>query len=80
MGTAAELAQSSESLLKKVSSGKIAPSDAREILALMEERRKIMEAEQFEGRLRVLEERASSKPGSEAASLQPGGISSSYTV
>ena len=56
MGTTSELVQSSESVLNKVALGEISMDDAAKLLAMLEQRRKILEAESFERRLRTLEQ------------------------
>ena len=56
MGTTSELVQSSESVLSKVALGEISMDDAAKLLAMLEQRRKILEAESFERRLRTLEQ------------------------
>ena len=56
MGTTSELVQSSESVLSKVALGEISMGDAAKLLAMLEQRRKILEAESFERRLRTLEQ------------------------
>jgi hypothetical protein len=57
MGTAKEISQSAQALLQKVASGKIAPSQARDIFAMLEAQRKIIEVEAFDARLRAIEDR-----------------------
>ena len=53
--TAQELAQSFDSVLKKVCSGHITPSQAHELTALIEARRQLLQSEEFETRLQALE-------------------------
>jgi len=57
MGTAAEISQSSQALLQQVASGKITPSQAHDIFALLEAQRKIIETQDFDARLRAVERR-----------------------
>jgi hypothetical protein len=54
-GSAAELSQSSVKLMKKVTSGQLTPNEGLEIADLMDHRRRIIETENHEGRLRALE-------------------------
>ena len=61
MGSAAELAQASEKLLKQVSAGQISLSDAKRIADLLEQRRHILETESLEQRLRALEQQIDEK-------------------
>jgi hypothetical protein len=63
MGTAEEISQSSQALLEKVASGKITPSQARDIHAMLEAQRKIIETESFDNRLRAIEQRVQGEPG-----------------
>jgi hypothetical protein len=58
MRSAAELSQSSEKLIKKVTSGKIRLSHALGIADLMEHRRQLIETEDHEKRIRAVEQRA----------------------
>jgi hypothetical protein len=58
VGTAEELSQSSEKLIKKVTSGKISLSHALGFADLMEHRRLFIETEDHEKRLRAVEQRA----------------------
>jgi hypothetical protein len=57
MGSATELSQSSEKLMKKVTSGQISLSDATELAGLMDRRRQIIETESHEMRIRAIEEK-----------------------
>ena len=61
MGSAAQLSQASEKLMKRVTSGQISTSEALKIADLLEHRRHIIETENFEMRLRVLEQSAGEK-------------------
>jgi len=71
MGTAEEISQSSQALLEKVASGKITPSQARDIHAMLEAQRKIIETESFDNRLRAIEQRVQGEPGKDPVSLGP---------
>ena len=71
MGTAEEISQSSQALLQKVASGKITPSQARDIHAMLEAQRKIVETESFDNRLRAIEQRVQGEPGKDPVSLGP---------
>jgi hypothetical protein len=53
--TTEELSESFEQILKKVSSGEITLSQARELVVLMEARRDMVKTEEFDKRLRVVE-------------------------
>jgi hypothetical protein len=55
-GSTAELSESSQTILKKVASGQLTPSEALVIGELLESRRRIIETEQMETRLRNLEQ------------------------
>lgn len=57
MGSAAELSQSWEKLMKKLTSGQISLSDASGIADLLDRRRHVIETEDHEKRIRVLEQR-----------------------
>src|SRR5882672_10774882 len=52
--TAAELSQSSEKLMNRVTSGQIGLSDAKGIADLLEQRRQILETENLEKRVRAI--------------------------
>jgi hypothetical protein len=67
MGTAQELSQSFEKVMKKLSSGQISVSEAQGIAALMEVRRRVIETESLEGRLRALEQNQGVRPPAVAA-------------
>jgi hypothetical protein len=56
MGSLEELTKSSEKVLQKVTSGKLSPSEARELNDLMEDRRRVLETEGLEKRVRALEQ------------------------
>jgi hypothetical protein len=66
MATAEELSQTSQHVLNKVAAGQIAPSEGRDISALLEAHRKIIETEEFDKRLRAVEERLQDQPTSDA--------------
>jgi len=53
--TTEELSESFEQILKKVCSGEITLSQARELVVLMEARRDMVKTEEFDKRLRVVE-------------------------
>jgi hypothetical protein len=53
--TAEELAQSSEAVFERLVCGQITVQEAHELSALLEGRRRIMETQDFEARLRTLE-------------------------
>ena len=56
MGSLEELAKSSEKVLQKVASGKLSPGEARNLNDLMEDRRRVLESEELEKRVRALEQ------------------------
>ena len=62
MGSAEELSKSSEKLMKRVFSGHVSPSEALEVAELMDHRRRIIEAENFDMRIRALEQRPERGP------------------
>jgi hypothetical protein len=55
MGTTAELYQSSEKLMQKVTSGQITPNEASILWNMMDDRRSMIVTEDFEKRLCALE-------------------------
>jgi hypothetical protein len=57
MGTAEELAQASERALNQVTSGQIHLRDAKLIAELLEQRRRILETEDLEKRVRAMEQK-----------------------
>jgi hypothetical protein len=57
MGSAVELAQSSQKLMQRVTSGEVSLSDASCITDLMDHHRHILETENLEIRIRVLEQK-----------------------
>ena len=57
MGTAEELAQASETVLQQVISGQIHLRDAKLMVDLLEQRRRILETENLEKRLRAMEQK-----------------------
>lgn len=69
MGTAAELSQSSEKLMNKVTSGQISLSDAKGIADLLEQRRHILETENLEKRVRAIEQKTDEKEKDTLATL-----------
>jgi hypothetical protein len=62
-GTAAELDQSSEKLIKQVAAGRISLSDAAGIADLLEGRRRIIETGDHERRIGVTEQRLDEQQG-----------------
>jgi hypothetical protein len=56
MGSLEELAKSSEKVLQKVTSGKLSPGEARNLTDLIEDRRRVLETEELEKRVRALEQ------------------------
>jgi len=56
MGSLDELAKSSEKVLQKVTSGKLSPGEARNLTDLIEDRRRVLETEELEKRVRALEQ------------------------
>jgi hypothetical protein len=63
MGSAAELTQSSQKLLQKVTSGEVNLRDASGITDLMEHHRHYLETENLEIRVRALEQEVTSDDG-----------------
>jgi hypothetical protein len=61
--TAAELAQTLASLLQKVGSGQLAPSQAQGIADLLEDRRRVLETLELDSRVRALQQLLSQEPG-----------------
>jgi hypothetical protein len=55
VGTAEELSKTSENILKRVTSGKLSLADAQSMSILIENRRRSLETEEFEMRMRALE-------------------------
>ena len=56
MGTAEELSQTFDAVLKKVSSGQITPSQSKEIIELIEIRRRLIETHELANRVSALEQ------------------------
>ena len=56
MGSLEELSKSSEKVLQMVASGKLSPSEARNLIDLIERRRSVLETEELEKRMRALEQ------------------------
>ena len=56
LGSAEELSKSSDTILNRVASGKLSPSDARAVGTLIEDRRRILETQELERRVRALEQ------------------------
>ena len=56
MGSLDELAKSSEKVLQKVTTGKLSPGEARNLTDLIEDRRRVLETEELEKRVRALEQ------------------------
>lgn len=61
MGSAAELSQASEKLIKRVTAGQISASEGLKMADLLEHRRHILETETLEMRLRALEQSVGKK-------------------
>ena len=61
MGTAAELSQSSEKLMNRVTSGQIGLSDAKGTADLLAQHRHILETENLEKRIRAIEQETEEK-------------------
>jgi len=57
IGNAAEISQSSQKLMQRVTSGEVSLSDASGISDLMDHHRRILETENLEIRLRALEQK-----------------------
>ena len=62
MGTPAEFSGTFEQLLKKVATQQLTLREAQQIATLIEGRRRVIETEELEARLRVLERRPGEKP------------------
>jgi hypothetical protein len=56
MGSLEELSKSSEKVLQKVTSGKLSPSEARNLIDLIERRRSVLETVELEKQMRALEQ------------------------
>jgi hypothetical protein len=56
MSSLDELAKSSAKVLQKVTSGKLSPGEARNLTDLIEDRRRVLETEELEKRVRALEQ------------------------
>jgi hypothetical protein len=54
-GTAKEISESFDAILKKVYEGKLTPGEARNMAVLFDSRRETLQTEEFEARLRSLE-------------------------
>jgi hypothetical protein len=67
MHTIDDLSQTSEAIMKKVSSGQLTLSEAGEVASLLEGRRRIIETNEMEPRLRALE----SGPRDDGSAGQP---------
>jgi len=70
MGTAEELVQASEIVLKKVASGEITAGAAREIFDMIEARRQLIETRDFDCRLRAIEQRVQAQLGDDPLPLK----------
>jgi hypothetical protein len=57
MGTAEELSQASQAIITDVAAGKLTPHQAREMSSLLETRRRVIELQEFDARLRAIEQR-----------------------
>jgi hypothetical protein len=62
MGTTEELSQSSEAILTEVRAGEITIQDARVMFQLFETRRRVIETQEFDARLRAAEQ-SNAPPG-----------------
>ena len=73
MHTIEEVSQTSEAVIKKVSSGHLTLSEAGEIASLLEGRRRIIETHEMEPRVRAIESRLRSddSPSDPAAEKNP---------
>ena len=56
VGSAADLSKSLDNVLKKVAAGELSPGNANAVAALIECRRRALETQEFETRLRALEQ------------------------
>jgi hypothetical protein len=59
MATIADLSKASEVVLRKATSGQVGLTEAKQVADLIEGRRKVLETEEFEARLRALEAKQS---------------------
>jgi hypothetical protein len=57
MRSAADIAEAMSALIRAIGSGDLTPDEAATVASVFEMRRKALETEEFEERLRVLEER-----------------------
>jgi len=55
--TAAEISQSAENIMRKVASGKLTLAEGERVFNLLEARRRVIETEELEKRIRLLESR-----------------------
>jgi hypothetical protein len=56
IGSAEELSKALDNVMMKVASGKLSPGDAQAVAALIESRRRVLETQDLEMRLRALEQ------------------------
>jgi hypothetical protein len=70
-GTADEISESTEKVLRKVAAGRIPPGEALQITALLEARGRTIAAREYEARLSALEQRVQGPPGDETLPLRP---------
>jgi hypothetical protein len=70
VGTMAEVDTASQAVVKGVALGKLTPSEGEAFAGMLEGRRKMIETEQFEVRLRALEE-AQNKPAAKSLTDNP---------
>ena len=67
MNTPEELLQAQESVMQELALGQITPNQATEIFSLIEARRRVLETQELEQRLRALEERMLGREPNKAA-------------
>jgi hypothetical protein len=80
MGTADELVQSSDAIIKGVEAGKIAIHQAHQLFEMLETRRRLIDTAELDARVRHLEQRAESQSGEGPSMLTPGDQPPKYTV
>lgn len=80
MGTAEDLVQSSDAIIKGVEAGKISIHEAHELFEMLETRRRLIHTAELEARVRNLEQRAQVQTGDGPAMTPPGDQPPEYTV
>ena len=65
--TVASLASASETVLRGVTRGLLTPGEGQEFMVMLDGRRRMIEAQELEVRLRALEESRDNRPASESA-------------